>query len=153
MHSLCLSIWNCLVIFNVIVPIAFKNTDYIYNNVGALLLTISEKDTPNSITKKLAEKSYHILATNHLMQLVNKGKDTRNTMDAVFTIGFIKNPNIVIPSKLEKMEVSYRDISFYGLYFASFTYGDVAHLSLTIMTNMFDTDNFLKEEKGSYLIF
>ena len=138
---------------NILIPIAFKNNAYSYNNVGAILFTIYKNDTPKDITKRLEKKIYHSMATNHLMQIMNKGKEARSIMDAVFTIGFIKNPQHPTSDVMERIEVSYVDISFYGTYFASFTYGDIAHVSITIMTYDFDVDNFLNEEKDSYRIY
>ena len=91
----------------VIVPMAFKNDNYAYNNVGAIMLNINSTDSVTDIIKKLNKKQYHAYATNHLMQIINKGKDARSKIDAVFTIGYIKKSELVEKEEMTSVQITY----------------------------------------------
>lgn len=117
-----------------LMPIAFKSDKYGFNNVGAIMSSMSDDDDLESFNKRIMSRKYQAGATNHLMQLVNRGKEARQKIDAILTIGFVKNPKLITPEDLSKVEVSYADIGHYGIYCACFTYGDILHMSFTVMT-------------------
>ena len=82
------------------------------------------------------------------MQLMNKGKSVRRSVDAILSIGCVQTPTH--PADLKGLFVTFSDIGSYGVYCASVTYGNDVHISLTVMTDNFDTDSFLKNEKGAF---
>lgn len=137
---------------NILLPIAFENDEYAYNNVGGIFIDVGLNDTIEDITKKLTSNRYNAVATNLLMQLMNKGKETRQKIDVIMTIGFIKEPTLVSLDELKQVEVSYSDIAHYGIYCASFTYGTVANVTVTINTKKFAYDSLIKHESNIFEI-
>jgi len=132
---------------NILIPVAFENTDYIFNNVGAIFISVSKDDTVSSITKKVKNNLYHTIATNHLMQIVHAGSGARSTIDAIMTIGYTKNPKLVNDHELSRIEVSFNTMCKYAFYCTSFTFGDTINITFTIMTPKFAIKKFLKNEK------
>lgn len=137
---------------NILLPVAFENDRYAYNNVGAIFIDIGKRDTLKSIMKKLSNNAYNATATNALMQIVNQGKRARQKIDIIMTIGYIKNPTLTHLNEIKRVEVSYSDIAHYGIYCASFTYDTVAHVSITVNTKEFAYDSLLKNEPNIFPI-
>lgn len=136
----------------ILIPIAFENTPERYNNVGAIILNINKEDSPDIILNKLINKRYHTMVTNYLQSLSTKSSQARTCIDAIFTIGFVKNVSITNPKKITT-SVSFSNIPMYGIYCVSLSLTNIANISLTICTNLFNTEKFLMEEKDSYIIF
>ena len=135
----------------IMIPVGFENSKLVHNNVGVIILDIYKSDTHNDILRKLKNKKYQATSTNYLQYIVNNTGDVRQFIDCVFSIGFIKNPKI--NSKEVTISVSFTDTCDYPVYCSSISVGNIANISLTICTNLFNTEKFLMEEKDSYIIF
>ena len=133
---------------NVMIPVAFQNNNYSFNNVGVIFLSINFTDTIDDIIKKIKNNLYQTSATNHLMQIANKGKKARDTIDAVMSIGYIKNPSLFCKNELSGLEVYFPTMSQYAIYIAAFTYDDISNITLSVMTKKFNTKSFEKNENN-----
>ena len=132
---------------HILLPIGFKPKKGIYNNVGCIIINLNKYDTVQSINKKIIDNKYQASATNYLMQMVNKNKTVRQSINCVFTIGNISNGTII--DQFETIEISGPYPSPYNIYTACFTYNEVCHCSMTIMSEDFLYDKLLKT-KGIY---
>ncbi len=137
---------------NILMPVAFESNSQGFNNVGAVLTYYKQNENVSDFSARIMHRGYHAMATNHLMQIVNKGKEARQKIDIIMTIGFVKDIKLIKPDEMEMVEVSYNDVSHYSIYCATFTTFDTAHVSITIMTTELDVDSMRKDE-SIYSIF
>ena len=137
---------------NILLPVAFENDDYVYNNVGGIFINVGKDDSIEDVSSNLMNNRYNAIATNSLMQILNKGKTARQKIDVIMTIGFIKKPTLLSTNELQQIEISFSNVVQYGIYCASFAYGTVAHVSVTVNTKKFAYDSLMKYESNVFEI-
>jgi hypothetical protein len=137
----CLNLKRPLICY---LPIAFQNFKNVKNNIGLMWLSFEEKDTLESVEKKIYDARYQILATNSLLLYKSNSKnissEVRKSVDAVISF--------MIGTENSDIDVSwtFENISEYPIYVSITSimkenYIDITE-TLTCSTLKFDNSKY-----------
>ena len=134
----CLNLKRPLICY---LPIAFQNFKNVKNNIGLMWLSFEEKDTPETIEKKIYDARYQILATNSLLLYKSNSKNisstVRKSVDAVISF--------MIGTENSDIDVSwtFENISEYPIYVSitSIMKENCIDITQTLTCSTFKFDN------------
>lgn len=134
----CLNLKRPLICY---LPIAFQNFKNVKNNIGLMWLSFEEKDTPETIEKKIYDTRYQILATNSLLLYKSNNKNisskVRKSVDAVISF--------MIGAENSDIDVSwtFENISEYPIYVSitSIMKENCIDITQTLTCSTFKFDN------------
>lgn len=131
---------------NVIIPFAFNFDKVMFNNVGAILLTFNKGMSIQELNKALQKRYYHVIATNYLMNFINRGKEARNKADVVLTMAYAVTNSSDQLNTLNNIAISFRNKPDYSIYCCSYTVSGIAHITITNTSKDFDCDKIMSDK-------
>jgi hypothetical protein len=114
------------------ITFGFKHDPKIYNNVGIIFGELTKETTAKELENQIISKTYQIIATNTLMQILpsKSGTNARNNVDVVFTMMYVKDPKVDV----KHCELTYKMIADYPIYVFGLSVGTKCYISQIIMT-------------------
>ena len=138
-------------LYNMMIPLPFKDIEGVSNNIGVVFIKWPEKGMScEELDRLIDRKKMSAIGTNLYLRGINTskelGKNTRNNVDIVFTSGYVRNPRLATVAN----HVTFNGVADYGIYVFSITTNHVTDISLTFSTKEFPVQDLLNilETKG-----
>ena len=135
-----------------IIPVPLEYNKNIKNNIGVCFLNYPKNGYSfNELKKELNKIKYQIIATNYFLKLRTNpkfGKKTRNSVNIVFTMGYVYNSRYVPENSI----VSYNNIADYGIYLNIFSSNDKFFCTITLCTDCINSYELSKSIPNSKII-
>lgn len=114
----------------------FRHTKEIRNNIGIIFCTFTKDMTLAEFNDYILGNKYQIVATNYFMQILDKGKEVRNSVDLVMSLGSITtNHNNILD-----ISCTFGSIPDYPIYCCLVSINDITHVSITLNTDEYVMD-------------
>lgn len=110
----------------------FKNTEYICNNIGIVFVDFTKDMSLSDFNDYILSNKYQIVATNYFMQIVDKGKEARNSVDVVLSLGYFKSH---IGDNIEDFGCTFGSIPDYAIYCCSSSINNKTYVCITLNTD------------------
>jgi hypothetical protein len=115
----------------------FKHTHKLFNNVGIIFLDFDNKMSIYDLDNYISNNKFQVLSTNYFMQIFNNGTNVRNSVDVVFSMGYILTDD----NNINDIGFTFGSIPDYPIYVCSISLNNKTYISITTNTNEYVSQN------------